>query len=426
MRLEDHRVGRWWRLGAAAALACLGASVLVGLRVARPHLAAPGASGGPPGAGTRTVPMQVGPSLAVEGPFDEAVIRQALGRLRKEQPTGLSDLLHVLRLFGPDAPVRPPSGGPSLRALDVALDYRTSSAYFDGHPALIETRQGVRSRVAGPRDTDGPHEKASHVDQLLAVLAELGIPLDHPLSTQRGPGTVRELLADALANFDLEQPEIEWSALAFALYLPPRRSWSDKFGTTLTFDDLAAELIKRPLGGRRPCAGTHLLYSLAVLCRVDERAAVLTPGMRRRVRSHLARMAALAARHQSAEGTWGLDWFERPTESESGPNREAEVLTTGHQVEWLMLLPADLLPPEACFRRALLWLQSRLLAAPIAEVMASYCPYSHAGRDLSLLSRPTKRSDEMRAAARPASPVARPLRTAISSGDGPGARMSAG
>jgi len=65
-----------------------------------------------------------------------------------------------------------------------------------------------------------------------------------------------------------------------------------------------------------------------------------------------------------------------------------QVLTTGHHVEWLMLLPPDLQPPRECFQVALRWLQVRLEVDDLDTIRQNYCPYSHAGRVLRVLSRP--------------------------------------
>ena len=130
------------------------------------------------------------------------------------------------------------------------------------------------------RDARWQPERQAHEDQLLAVLAEAGVPLSTPLTTGRGQASAQRLLDDTLANFDLKQAEPEWSALSVVLYLPPQRSWTDKYGKVLTFDDLAEELMDRTFQANLPCAGTHLIYTLTALLRADEQEPVLTPTVR--------------------------------------------------------------------------------------------------------------------------------------------------
>ena len=57
---------------------------------------------------------------------------------------------------------------------------------------------------------------------------------------------------------------------------------------------------------------------------------------------------------QAADGSWGVRWYEgqsgegaevKPTEAEGKPvgGDGLRVLATGHQVEWMLLLPAEML-----------------------------------------------------------------------------------
>jgi hypothetical protein len=389
-----HRLRCW--LLPCAALACVGTVIwatmgLVSTRAS--HSSSPGAA---PVAAPRDRPVHVGFSVALTSPVGEAQVRAAVARLARAHPENLAELLHVLRVFGPDASI-PMAGEPGgVKLLDLALDYERSRAYFRTGPTLIDTRDGVRCRKIETSDLNKRHEKEAHEDQLLAALAELGVPLSHVLTTSRGTRSVRRLMDDALAKFNLEQPEIEWSALAFALYLPPRVSWEDRFGTRTTFDDLAAEMMGRPLDETRACAGTHLVYSLTVMLRVDETTPLFTEPVRRQVRSYLEKMVAAAVRNQWPDGAWDLNWH---ADAPAMPKRNegegwTSVLATGHQVEWLAILPTDLLPPQPNLLRSLRWLHGQLRAASEAELTEHFCPYSHAGRVLSVTSRPSDNPPE--------------------------------
>jgi hypothetical protein len=214
--------------------------------------------------GGRETPLYIGPLLSLSGALDEGSVRKAVVRLQRQDQLSLSDVLHVLLLFGKDAPYRrtDKSGG-SL--LDVVLDHSESQRYFKGRPAPIDTREGVRCREATPREAFRQPERQSHRGQLLAVLVELQIPLNQPVSTAGGTRSVREVLQDTLANFDRHERELEWTAVALALYLPSKREWSDKYGNRHSLDEVAEELLNRPLTGRASCAGTHLLQALIAL-----------------------------------------------------------------------------------------------------------------------------------------------------------------
>jgi len=406
---------RAWALGLALACALAGAWAS-----SRPGDRRPARGGGRPEAGpaeAQDVPIRVEPNVSLPpDALDEAATLKGLERLEGYRPKTLSDALHVARLFGQAAAARTmPAPLGEVRFLDLALDDRKSRAYF-GEASLINTRTGVRCLVSERGADKGQKERQAHEDQLLAILAELGIPLSYPIRTPDGERAVRHLLEDALANFDLNQTEIEWSAQAFALYLPPRTSWADKFGAHRTFDDLVGELMRRPFDADgRACAGTHLFYSLVLIARVDEQVPVLTGPARQRLRSFLGSNARLAVRSQSAEGWWGPRWYEGPVGSpeEAGAGDAGKVLATGHLVECLMMMPAGDVPPRDCFLRAIRWLQGRLLACGTDDLGPYYCPYSHAGRVVQQLSRPANVPPEVGTRPHPKAPdVERPGLTA--------------
>jgi hypothetical protein len=395
---------------AACVLAVAGAATAI---AHRPGAApAAGTPVGPLPSPAAPVPLRVGPTLDLAGPLDGARIVEAVERVPTAGlPRSLSLSLHVMRLFGAEVT----QGDPKTGAPVPGLDHRVNKVFFPENPSLVQTREGVRCRVAERQNAARQPEREAHVDQLLAVLAEAGVPLTRPLSTARGASTVGALLDDSLANFDLKAGEIEWSALAFALYLPPRTSWADKYGRVTTFDQLAGEMMRRPVDEKTSCGGTHLLYSLTILLRADQQRPVLSPPTREAVRAFLAAKVKGLAASQRAAGYWTLDWYLHDGGSSDGtsagdphepalepdPKSANEVLVTGHHLEWMMLLPADLRPPDACFIRGAGWLLGRLASDPLPMLVEHYCPYSHAALVLWALSHPSSRFPRP-AASRPA------------------------
>jgi hypothetical protein len=104
--------------------------------------------------------------------------------------------------------------------LDIIFDRETNKSFFAGRTSLIETRLGVRCPTAIRGVAWAQSEKESHPNQLLSVLAECSVPTSQCIGTDQSQGTVQFILDDALAQFDPRADEIEWTALAFALYLP--------------------------------------------------------------------------------------------------------------------------------------------------------------------------------------------------------------
>ncbi len=154
--------------------------------------------------------------------------------------------------------------------------------------------------------------------------------------------------------------------MAFALYLPPRRGLTDRYGRRYTFDDLVAEMMSRPFDREGlSCEGTHLLYSLGIILGVDRLEPILSQGRREELRDYVTVNVARVLGSQEADGGWRPGWHradglrngDKPGTGESGPGR---VLVTGHLLEWLLVLPADLRPPDDRLRRAARWLRDEL------------------------------------------------------------------
>jgi len=283
---------------------------------------------------------------------------------------------------------------PSSEAILELLTSADAGRKYFGSPAFIRTRSGVRFPTAARSVLVPSIGWESHRDQVLAAFGELGIPLTQPLRFDDTTLSVRDALRDSIANYHAGQDELMWTGLAYALYLPPIRSWLNRYGERTSFDELVTELLGRPLD-RSPCAGTHLVYTLTVLARADQQQPVLTEPVRDRLWQRLrqARDAALAT--QEPDGSWPLDWNRGLLAKAGGREMGLDVdslssrlLTTGHLAEWLLCLPVELAVPDSCLERAGWWLHEQLRAATPELVQDSFCPYTHAARVVLLLTGP--------------------------------------
>jgi hypothetical protein len=290
--------------------------------------------------------------------------------------------LHLLRVHGrPSASAPGPSAAETdpLRLLTVA---EAGRAYF-GHTALVRTRSGVcfpTGTVEAARK-DGSLEV--HRDHTLAAFAELGLPLAMPLVVDGAPAALRDVLRDSIANFHLDQKELAWTALAYALYLPPVRSWTNQFGEEYTFDDLAGALLGSSLQ-EASCGGVHVLYTLTILLRADALAPIFSEAVRARLRAYLADGVAVATKAQGEDGSWPPTWNTPllPKAAREGLSPEdtaaTRLIMTGHLAEWMLYLPDGLRPTDEVLRRAAVWLLAALSAASPAERERDFCPCSHA------------------------------------------------
>jgi hypothetical protein len=152
-----------------------------------------------------------------------------------------SHMLHLLRLLDASGTKNKSTYQGSLFKL---LTNSNAEATIHRPAAFLQTRWGIRAKIG--RDTLYGEQ---HVDQCLSTFAELGVTLDESVSIDSLHHTVRDLLNDSIANFDLDQPEIEWTAVAYASYLAPvTRVWRNRFGAEFSFDDLTASLMHRTVG----------------------------------------------------------------------------------------------------------------------------------------------------------------------------------
>ena len=123
---------------------------------------------------------------------------------------------------------------------------------------------------------------------------------------------------------------------------------------------------------------------------MDQESNILTAPIRSEVSEYLARNSQLLMDIQADCGSWPLDWYRRAMRHEqpAGDNRADDwstVLVTSHHLEWLMLLPSELLPESNRLLRSAQWLEEQAVAAEKDTLMEHYCPYSHAVRAVALL-----------------------------------------
>jgi hypothetical protein len=314
------------------------------------------------------------------GEFDRHVVGEAMAKCRLgDSDSKVAVLAHGLMLWGPvaDRQREPLVGSPLIEQILDNEKYR--EAYGTRHPLLIRTRYGAR--FADQRDeltTEERLDRESHVGQLLSILGECGVPLSSPIRTAEGPATLMNVLDDLVANFTLDH-ELDWSLAALALYLPPRRSWCNKFGTEFTFDQLAEHLLDRPLGQGSPCCGTHTLYTLAILLQVHRQEGILQQSTVGRLTGYLKAARERLIQNQTQDGFWTTDWA---AVSDAHPDLGKDgvvqaIWMTGHHLDWMAIVPVDCRVPESGLRRAAEIVCRRTAATDSGQTLANCCYYFH-------------------------------------------------
>jgi hypothetical protein len=306
----------------------------------------------------------------------------ALGRMRLTPGASLSAVIHAMHLGGPSYLVPHPTLESGMPAIETILNNQLAKEYYKGAPPLVTTRFGVRCRLVVRRDASIQPEREAHSGQLLAAFAEAGIPLSTVLTTSTNTHTVADLLKDSIATFSLEEPQIEWLATGLALYLAPKKTWTNKFGNTFSFDDLAQHLMQSRFDDPElSCRGIHLLYSLAVIYQVDLKTQILSEALHRRLTAFLATWSLHLSETQLATGRWPDNWSESQPGAISPPSEGIDrvgVIVVGHHLEWLYLLPEGMVPPDRSFILATRWLLEKVRLATQEQLHKDYCPFSHA------------------------------------------------
>lgn len=285
-----------------------------------------------------------------------------------------SQCLHMLHVHGVDATFRDCAFGTGKDLLRLLLDSDAATKQF-GQPCFVRTRFGLRV----PDHPQESRSDESHRDQTLAVLGHLGLPSDTQITLGNEVGTIREAIHDSIATFDLSIEELEWSALTYALYLPPAKSWENRFGKRFTFDMLVDALRSKSFR-KASCGGSHLLSSLTMILRSDQQCTILSEKCRHGLVEFLASACTTAVATQRDDGSWSINWHRRivtkPELSLARDNALERLIATGHIAEWMLYLPKALQPPEEVYRKAALWLASELRR--VAEMQAElFCPFTH-------------------------------------------------
>jgi hypothetical protein len=333
-------------------------------------------------ASPRGVPLRIAPYpqqlLQVSGPELDLLARRIL-----PPPSGklsTSYCLHLLRLHG----LSDKFPGNVKYSREEILRILTSSKEGELRlhgSAFVKTRFGLRYPSLAPLNPENRgNANESHRDQALSSLAEAGLPLTYPMLLGEEALDFNAVLRDSVANFHLKQEELPWTAVSYGLYLAPFQKWTNRFNETFSFDDMIAELVARPLQDGS-CAGTHLVYAIAMLFRIDEAMPVLSPTIRIKARDRLRELVRAAIESQGEDGSWTLSWAGTLSESPGRRTRENtaqdRLLVTGHLAECMLYLPHDLRPSDKTLWRAGNWLlkQVREYNAPDEALV---CPYTHA------------------------------------------------
>lgn len=334
--------------------------------------------------GLKIAPLYDRPDLVSDTDL-AAVLKQVRPKFPREKLKP-NHVEHALRIWGVDATFKDPEVLSGQELKDVLLNNAKYIASWDPQmtPLLIDEAEGVAIRW-------GSDECASvHHDHLLACLSEAGISLHEPVYTPGSVRTINDVLQLSIRDLQPDERETEWSTLAYALWMPEEKSWHNKEGRTLTFDLLAERLLrgKQSVG---VCLGTHRIYSLVVLLRLDEEYKILSPQTRSAIRDHLLKVREELMASQYPDGHWESNWPDGKDADVSTTHDELykQVIGTGHHLEWMALAPREYHIPDDRIAKAIQWVTKVTTDQPEDKLLERYTFFSHVGGALSLWRKTT-------------------------------------
>ena len=334
-------------------------------------------------------------AATVESLYDEAEVvsdEELAAVLKKILPRFSRDHLrpniveHALRTWGADIEFADPDiiSGPQMKEFLTDMAKFAESWGSNATPLMIAKDDGVHVRFA--EDRSG----SVHHDHTLAALTEAGLSLDDSVFTTARKMHVRNIVIEALRDFRLDERETEWSVMSFALWLAPQQTatWHNGEARRITFDLLADRLMRNHMRDG-VCLGTHRVYSLMLLVRLDDQSGgqLITQTTRGQIMEYLTSVRDLITASQRPDGSWTSHWADgadAETKTDPGDALSKCVIATGHHLEWLSIAPLELHPPRAQILKAADWLVSNVEKTSQDEIDTNYTFYSHVGKALAM------------------------------------------
>lgn len=328
---------------------------------------------------SRVEPYRVQPFYNRPDLVSDEDLRAVLAKVRPVFPrrgTKSNYIEHAVRVWGHDSTFADDAAWSGEEMVNYLTDHAKFASAWDRPVSLMENRPNGVSVNWGSEIGQSVHH-----DHWLASLTEAGVPLEHPVF---GPGrtnhTLADVLAEAVRDFELDEREAEWTAMAFGLWLPPTREWIGDRGRRFDFD-MVAERLARGDCYSGVCAGTHRVYSLMLLVRLDDEFDILSDAGRATAWRYLGHTRDMIVDAQWDDGRWATNW---PAGADAKLNKPDEptykqVIATGHHLEWLSIAPVELHPPAESIAKAMHWIIETTKARTDEEVAGHYTFYSHVG-----------------------------------------------
>lgn len=231
-------------------------------------------------------------------------------------------ILHGVLAYGQDSLI-------STKGNEIsAVDYLCANGI--GHDRKLMTFDSSGLAVAVGIGFQG------HEGQLLAILAQVKTPLDHPLQVQDQTLTLRDLVEFEKLSCR-PNTELTFKLIGLLNYVNSDEEWTDSTGSKWNLSRLIFEELKQPINGAA-CGGIHRLMGLSYAVETRKSRNEPVDGQWKRaeafVESHLQKVFRL----QNPDGGFSTEFFEGKSNSQ---DRIRQIYSTGHVMEWLSIAMSD-------------------------------------------------------------------------------------
>ena len=175
-----------------------------------------------------------------------------------------------------------------------------------------------------------------HEGQLLAILAQVQTPIDHPIVVDGVKFTVQDLV-DYEKSTCRAKTELTFKLIGLACYLSSDEMWKNDQGEGWNISRLINEEISQPINGAA-CGGIHRLMALSYTLEIRRARGEPIDGQWQRIASFTENYHRNALELQNPDGSFSSEFFEGISQT-SDPLRQ--LYTTGHVLEWLAFSMSD-------------------------------------------------------------------------------------
>ncbi len=296
------------------------------------------------------------------------LIRQSVDQQRKLPDTAQNrspwGVMHTTLAWGPSG--------------DLLIDdkpYNAINALCDNQRLKGVRLLAVKGGV--PHPLEGPGLQG-HPGQLLAILAQNNVPLEHPIRIGEQAFTVGDLVKYEQKTCKPNM-ELTFKLLGLSHYLPLNETWTAEDGGAWSVERLLRLELRQPINGQQTCGGTHRLMAIHLASAKRIREGGEISGAWSAAAKYTEDYHEYAFSLFNPDGSCSTDWLERRAALDDPQRR---VQTTGHVLEWL----AVSLPDEKLRNEKLVGSFAYLAALLMVDIGESWSvgPRAHALRALRI------------------------------------------